>query len=385
MNSNSRVFGFSGERLKNRRCRRGLTKKGLSELSKVNQRLISDFEKGKIQPSELQVNRLATALKSSLSYFLVPWNQGVSEATLSFRAPSKMSQRNKKAAVAYAQDAVDLYNWIDSNYNCPASQLPDYSYISDPVQAALMTREAWGLGQAPIGNMVSLLESHGIFLFAAETDNGLAFDAFSFISDSRPYICLGKRKTPERDRFDLAHELGHLVLHQDDKTPTGKEKEREANQFASYFLMPKDDVLAEVPYNPSLASLKQLKIRWGVSATALVYHLRQMELITEWIYHSYLVQLAKEGYRSGEPNGMKEMEKSIILDAVLRDVYATHSLRKITTATGQTYSDIAELANGLAITVAPCAPGNWEIPEELQSTSPCVEGRLQVIRGGKVD
>jgi hypothetical protein len=47
-----------------------------------------------------------------------------------------------------------------------------------------------------------------------------------------------------RGRFDAAHELGHLVMHGHERPLPGPEAEREANQFASAFLMPRADVVA---------------------------------------------------------------------------------------------------------------------------------------------
>jgi Zn-dependent peptidase ImmA (M78 family)/transcriptional regulator with XRE-family HTH domain len=384
MDGREESSAFDGRRLRNRRNRKGLTKKALAEISTLNQRLITEFEDGRSYPSETQLARLASALQSTRIYFSIPWNSGFSEPALSFRAPSKMSQRNKSAALAIAQDGRDLCEWIMSRYICPFPQVPDYSCLNDPEQAAVMLREQWGLGQSPIGNMVTLLESHGVFVFAAKPQNGPAFDAFSFMSDARPFVCLGARKTPERDRFDLAHELGHLVLHQETKTLSGKDKEKEANMFASALLMPRGDILAETPREPSIESVKRLKVRWGVAATALVYRLHQLGLMTDWNYHSGLIQLTKEGYRSGEPGGMRYREKSTILDSVFRDLYSTHSMNLIVEGTGQTLDDIAELAYGLAMTVTASSNTNGAFASDRSKNMQGAEKpQLKLVIGGK--
>jgi Zn-dependent peptidase ImmA (M78 family)/DNA-binding XRE family transcriptional regulator len=352
MNYNSNVAVFDGKRLRNRRYRKGLTKKALAEDSRINQRLITDFETGRVLPTDEQMMRLIVALQTTREYLTLPWNNGFSEPALSFRAPSKMSQRNKNAAMSIAQDGMDLCEWILKRYDCPPVNIPNFSYADNPEQASDMIRAQWGLGQQPIGNMVTLLESHGVFVFAAETENDLDFDAFSYISDHKPFVCLGTRKTPERDRFDLAHELGHLVLHQEDSSPAGRNKEQEANAFASALLMPKGDTLAQTPSNPSTEAIKKLKNRWGVAATALTYRLHQLGVMTDWTYHSALIQLTKEGYRISEPNGILVGEKSAILDTVFRDLYQTHSMGVLQTDIGQTKQDIAEIVYGLTLTVS---------------------------------
>jgi hypothetical protein len=83
-------------------------------------------------------------------------------------------------------------------------------------------------------NMVHLLESKGIRVFSLAV-GAREVDAFLMWKGAIPYVFLNTHKTSEHSRYDAAHELGHLVLHEED-SPHGGEAELRANRFASAFL-----------------------------------------------------------------------------------------------------------------------------------------------------
>src|SRR5690606_377713 len=136
----------------------------------------------------------------------------------------------------------------------------------------------------------------------------------------RPYMFLNTFKSAEHCRFDAAHELGHLVLHQHGQ-PQGPDLEREANAFASAFLMPRASVLAKAPRTATLQNLIKHKKHWAVSVAALNYRLHALNLTTDWTYRTLCIQIAEAGYRKKEPEGIQH-EKSVVLEKVfsaLRD------------------------------------------------------------------
>lgn len=340
---------FVGKRLENMRWKRGITKKDLASIVGIDQHLVSAFESGKKNPNHEQVYRLAEALSAKESYFYLEWQSDLTQEDLSFRAPTKMTVRNKNAAIAIAAQGVELRSWIKEHYSFPEEDLPDYSFcVNDggggPEVAAELLRTRWNLGSCAIGNMIQLLELHGVAVFSAqEPDTDLQFDAFSFFSDGQPYVFLSTSKTPERDRFDAAHELGHLVMHNSPTYKDTKTCESEANLFASAFLMPAADVKAVCPFNASINAIKDLKIRWGVAATALCTRLFQLNMSTDWVRYSAMRGLAKEGYRSGEPGSNMQHEKSKICTQVLRDLISRHELSKLLSDLCQEPTDIASL------------------------------------------
>lgn len=378
---------FVGKRLENMRWKRGLTKKGLAEIADIDQHLISAFESGGKVPNRKQVHRLAEALHAKESYFYLEWQSDLTQEDLSFRAPTKTTVRNKNAAIAIAVQGVELRSWIKEHYSFPKEDLPDYSFCVNggdgPEAAAEFLRARWNLGNQPIGNMIQLLELHGIAVFSAqEKDTDLRFDAFSFFSDGQPYVFLSASKTPEHDRFDAAHELGHLVMHNSPIHKETKSREFEANLFASAFLMPAADVKAICPFNASINAVKNLKIRWGVAATALCTRLFQLNMSTDWVRYSVMKGLAKEGYRSSEPGSNMHHEKSKICSQVLRDLIRRHEISKLLSDLCQEPNDIASLTFNCLPVVKSSPQFSIKSVSLLDSSQRAHDLGLHVVNGG---
>lgn len=317
---------FEPARLTSARKRRAETIAALSIESGISTKSLSEYENAKKEPSPETISRLARTLRVLPEYFSRPPLDDVPPGAVSFRAPSKMPQRNKEMALTIASHAIELRVWIDRNYETPAVDVPTlhkYTGVRGAAKAAAVVRAKWGLGEAPLGNMIHLLELHGIAVFSAMTPRADILDAFSFRADSRPYVLLCTTKSPERGRFDTAHELGHLVLHGEAVRTSGIGAEREADAFASEFLMPESDVRAQIRMNPTLQQIFKKKHRWGVAAIALTYRLHDLGLLSDWLYHTSCVNLSRMGYRSGEPNGKIERESSRLLSQVMSDLLTT--------------------------------------------------------------
>ncbi|MDK6513436.1 ImmA/IrrE family metallo-endopeptidase [Klebsiella oxytoca] len=151
-----------------------------------------------------------------------------------------------------------------------------------------------------------------MFWFSEET---ASIDAFSFWKDDVPYIFLNTRKSGERSRFDAAHEQAHLVLHRHGDVK-GQDAEREADAFASAFLMPLENVMAVKMAFPTFDKIVQLKSLWKVSAMALIVRMRNLNVLTEWQYNSLMRDATAKGYRTGEPGGI-ERERSLIIEKMM--------------------------------------------------------------------
>lgn len=301
-----------------------MTITALATAAEISTKSISEFENAKREPTAETALRLADALDVPVSYLGRAPIDEVPPAAVSFRAPTKMTARHRDKALSVASHAVELRQWIDGRYDTPTVDVPTlhrHIGLDGAAEAASVVRARWGLGEAPLGNLVHLLELRGIAVFSVEA-NKKELDAFSFRVGGRPYVLLSTTKSAERGRFDAAHELGHLVLHGEDASPTGLEAEREANAFASAFLMPDGDVRSVMPYNAGIQSILVQKHRWRVSAIALAYRLHDLKLMTDWSYHTACVDLSRRGYRSGEPDGI-DRESSKLLSQVMGDLWTT--------------------------------------------------------------
>lgn len=311
---------FNRRRLSLARKRRRLTGKSLAEAAGISAVTVSRVENGENLPDEETVTRLARALNYPASFFYGDDPEDIDTGAVSFRNLTKMSAKEREASIAAGSLGLQLSDWVESNFTLPKANLLDLSYETDPESAARSLRQFWGLGEKPIGDMLGLLEVNGVRVFSL-SEQTASVDAFSFWRDERPFVFLNNFKTPEHSIFDSAHELGHLVLHRHGGPHTSRSTEREANQFASAFLMPANDVRTRIPHFISVDFIVQAKRRWRVSAMAMAYRLHALGLLTEWRYKSACIELGRRGFRSGEPGGIQR-EMSAIWRKVLTQLWA---------------------------------------------------------------
>ena len=298
---------FNPQRLHLARLRRGLTMKTLAKHVNVQPRSISAFEKGEFVPSDDTQEKLANCLRFPVGFFFGPSLDVPSTRSVSFRALSRMTAGERDAALGAGALALVLNDWLDNRFILPTSDVPELHY-EEPEAVAEVVRSQWGLGYRPIPNLIHLLELKGVRVFSLTHDTRNV-DAFSFWRNDTPFIFLDRRRTAERVRFDAAHELGHLVQHKHG-APVGQYAEKQANAFASAFLMPTSSVFSIVRRSVTLQRLIQLKKNWGVSVAALAYRLHKLHVLTAWQYRSMCIEMAP--FRQVEPEPM-EHEASQVL------------------------------------------------------------------------
>lgn len=305
---------FNPARLTFARTRRGLKKADLAKAVALTPRSITGYESGEFPPEPERLATIAAYLRFPAEFFCD--EDQIEELTsdaVSFRALTKMSATLKNVALGAGAIAVQLDDWIQGKFALPPIDLPDLGRDMQPEAAAEALRKHWGLGEVPIRNMVHLLEAKGVRVYSLAID-AKEVDAFSMWRDGRPFVFLNTLKTAEHSRFDAAHELGHLVLHRHGQAH-GQEAEKDANTFASAFLMPTKSILATQLRFPTLDSLIRAKRHWAVSVAALNYRLHSLGLTTEWINRSLCIQIAQAGYRTAEPESVQR-ETSQVLEKV---------------------------------------------------------------------
>ena len=309
------MSSFNPKRMDIARWRRGLSKGALAAALDISPRMITAYERGEKAPSEERLDLLASVLDFPREFFLASDLEMLPVDASSFRAATRMTARQRDRALASGTLAVALSDWIEERFDLPAVAVPTYQGV-DPETAADAVRAEWGLGSRPVANMLHLLEAHGVRVFSL-VEECRHMDAFSFWRDARPYALANTMKSAERRRMDLAHELGHLVLHWRGGA-RGRSAESEADQFGSAFLMPAGSVFADAPgRNPSADDLSWAKKRWGVSVAALAYRMHTLKLISDWHYRSLFIEIGKRGWRLREPNEARP-EISSLLDSVFR-------------------------------------------------------------------
>jgi Zn-dependent peptidase ImmA (M78 family)/transcriptional regulator with XRE-family HTH domain len=293
---------FNQSRLKVARQRAALTRKELAKRIGVEPRAITGFETGQYMPTDDNVARIARATGFPAEFFKEDDIELLNADGVSFRSMTKMTAKQRDAAVAAGSIAFVLNDWVDQKFDLVAPNVPDYRGAT-PEAAALSLRQLWGLGELPIKNMVHLLEANGIRVFSL-AENCVEVDAYSVWRGPRPFIFLNMGKSGERRRFDAAHELAHLVLHRHG-SPNGLEAEKEAHAFAGAFLMPTASIKAIGRVIPTLDYILQLKKRWIVSTAAMTLRLHEVGHLTYYHYNRLFVELSRKGFRTTEPFGVK--------------------------------------------------------------------------------
>jgi Zn-dependent peptidase ImmA (M78 family)/transcriptional regulator with XRE-family HTH domain len=316
---------FNPRRLSLARMRRRLTAKALSEQTGLAADTISRLENGSNAPDDSTIEKLVLALGFPKEFFSDKDPEDIDTGAVSFRSFSKMSAKERDAATSAGSLGLQLSAWVEDRFRLPKSNLIDLSYETDPEVAASSLRQCWGLGERPIGNLLALLETQGVRVFSL-SENTASVNAFSFWRDEKPFIFLNNFKTAESSIFDSAHELGHLVMHKHGDPKGIRSAEREANSFASAFLLPAKDVRARVRRPITIDIVLAAKVRWRVSAMAMAYRLNTLGLLSEWQYKSLCIELGKRGYRQGEPRGI-ERETSIIWRKVLSQLWTERTTK----------------------------------------------------------
>ncbi|MDO7787104.1 helix-turn-helix domain-containing protein [Desulforamulus aquiferis] len=300
-------------RVREARVSRGYSLADLSELLGVTSQAISQYELGTSTPSMAVLMKMVDTLKFPLNFFLKPKeniNHNYVNSAVYFRSMKSTPKKLKDAYKYRIQWADEIHHYLKKYINFPEIDIPqfdavneiDFTFIED---VALNLREYWGVTKVPIDNVVELLQDKG-FIICRLVFGNKKVDAFSQHYNNVPYIILGSEKSAARSRFDLAHELGHLIFHShiDEESIVKKEIldriEDEADYFAGAFLLPSDSFSQEV-MSTSLEHFVFLKRKWKVSISAMIKRCEKLSLLTDNQIRYLNAQMTKKQYWRNEP------------------------------------------------------------------------------------
>lgn len=322
---------FNGNRLKTARQYRGLTVEELSQKINVSKQAVSQYETGKIEDVPFQkILAISGALNFPYRYFAQEDISNIKTGATYFRSLMKTSKKYRLAQEIKMEHIATIYSFLNEYVTFPQLNLPGWiGEISSPAEAAKELRNYWGLGDKPIDNIMRTVEQNGIIVttFATDTDDIDAFSQYIDMNDSDVYIVAlsSNKESAARINFDIAHELGHTMLHEwseDEEVLTREEfkaKEKEANEFAAAFLLPETSFAKEVSLDPQkLDYYVQLKRRWKVSVAAMLYRSCDLGIITQGQYQYMMRVMQNKGWRKSEPldNTIKAANPSLFSDAV---------------------------------------------------------------------
>lgn len=320
---------FNGNRIKSARLYNGLTVEELAEKLNVSKQAISQYENNQTDPPLEKGFMLSQALHFPLDYFIRESDVDVKIGTTYFRSLLRTNSKARAQQKSRLEHIAIIYAFLNQYVDFPNLDLPKLGFEKNPKEAAIALRRYWRLGDEPINNITELLESKGILITMLDTDTN-DIDAFSQreeIDGKEVYIvAVSKNKnSAARFQFDIAHELGHIMLHEWSENielldrVQFKNREKEANEFASEFLLPtiayKRDT---IDFSNNIDSYIRLKRKWKVSIAAMAYKNRELGIITQRQYQYLLSVMNKNNMRISEPldNILPIYEPSMFNDAV---------------------------------------------------------------------
>jgi len=315
---------FDGARLTLARKLAGLRKSDVAALVDKSSTAVAGWESGAKRPTAAAVAQLALSLAVEPGFFAVRANDVAALSAMPhFRSLRSTGRLARDQASAYGQLAVDVAGSLERHVEFPDPNVPSFPVSADrvdsPERAALAVRGEWALGPGPVGHLVRLVENHGVLVVFSPLQ-AASVDAYSFDSRLRPIVVLNPIKRDYyRQRFDVAHELAHLVMH-GDAEPGGRIVEDQANRFAAELLMPAAEIRDLLPATMGgdvWRTLARLKEQWGVSMQALLYRARRLGRLSDVSYRNAMGAITARGWRRSEPGLVTTIEQPSLMPRAL--------------------------------------------------------------------
>lgn len=298
---------------------RGYTQKELVEkLQGVSQGHLSKLELGIHKISESVLEQIAKVLEFPVAFFYQDKQHYGLPLSINgnFRKKQSLSKKSHlqikgliNIILHNVEDMLSQCNSfhtnlldLDINYQNSNKNQDNPKKISDPDKKlikdiVISTKNHLKIdSNSPIDNLVKSLEVNSILVIDVDFGSDLV-DGFSYWINNIPVIFVSRSITGDRQRFTIAHELAHLVLH---KNYFNGQMEAEADYFASEFLMPESSIKQDLSY-VTLEKLAMLKSKWKVSMASLLFRAKELTEMTEYLYRGLFINMSKCGYRKAEP------------------------------------------------------------------------------------
>jgi Zn-dependent peptidase ImmA (M78 family)/DNA-binding XRE family transcriptional regulator len=308
-----------GKRLKLARAAAGLSLRDLADKieNRVSAQQIGKYERDEDVPGSGVLIALSHALGVSVDYLV--GDQEMVLDGVEFRKKQITSKKEEAQIQAQALHFIERYLMVEEilglasgEWDKPREAPFPVREIGDAEQAAMRIREHWSLGIDPIPNLVELLEERGIKVVVVsshENIDGLAAYVRRSRGERIPVIVMRSGLHGERQRFSLAHELGHMIM---DVQGDEKFREKAAHRFAGALLMPAEALWSNVGrHRSSIAwgELFALKKVFGASVQAITYRCADLGIFPAALKETLFREYSRLGFRTGpnyEPNHLPE-------------------------------------------------------------------------------
>lgn len=296
-----------GERIRGARAMAGLSQRAVANAAGVSAMAISKYENDQDIPGSSVLIRLARALDVKVEYFFRETKVQLSAPVYRLRHP--LPEKEQIRIREQVQEWIERYLDVESLFNEERlyGPLPEWSVNSleevENVAAAL--RKQWKLGNDPIENLIVLLEDRGVKVMLVDGHD--AFDALTLWANGDIPVIVVNRDVPgDRQRFNLAHELGHILI----RSVGDLDEEKVAHRFAGAFLVPSEVAEFELGKQRKVLGMNELallKQKYGLSMNAWIYRAKDLGILSEENAGRLFTHFKKNGFNREEPGKQLEL------------------------------------------------------------------------------
>ncbi|NOK58239.1 MAG: helix-turn-helix domain-containing protein [Chloroflexi bacterium AL-W] len=332
LNFEKGLIPMISQQLKQLRLAHGLSLEALASQMGgiVTKQALSKYEKGKARPTPVVLNRLASVLGVKTADL---WREPNCQLQfIAYRKKSKLLKSEQEQIQSLVSEAIQKRIRLQQvtgqlrAQDVPIRKLYVES-LEDVEEAAEAIRKRWDLGSEPISNVVTVLEDHHVYVLQVEAKED--FDGIAAVAHDdgqqilAAIVATRQGISGERQRLNLTHELGHLVL----DVSQNLDEEKAAFRFGAALLAPEETIRREVGIKRTSfqdEELILLKRHFGMSIQALLYRLRDLSIITDTYYQQWCRKINRLGWRKEEPAELlpeqPEWFRRNILKAVSEDL-----------------------------------------------------------------
>jgi Zn-dependent peptidase ImmA (M78 family)/DNA-binding XRE family transcriptional regulator len=311
-------------RLRRARKAAGLSLRDVGGLVGLSHAAIKKYEDGVAMPASDVLLALSRALNVRAEYFFRP--ELVELEGVEYRKRGTLPKKRLDAITHELLDQVERRLELENLFPTPPVQtfstvsgLPaEVTALDDIERAAECVRAAWKLGLDPIPDLIDLMESQGIRVFMLDAEAGQKFDGLAAHVGGMPIVVVGRHWPGDRQRFTLAHELGHLVLN--GRLADGLAEEAACNRFAGAFLFPAASVVQKFGMHRNAVELQELallKEEFGLSMSGILFRLRDLGIVSPAYRDMQAKLFSMKGWHVHEPGTTYRTEKAHLFEQLV--------------------------------------------------------------------
>jgi len=312
-----------GKRIQRARKALGLSLRDLGEQIALSHAAVKKYEDNEVTPSSDILIKLAKALHVKVEYFFRA--ERFTLENIYYRKHADMPERHLEEITAKILDQLERRVELESLF--PTAPVQSFSsknlpkmvnHIDEVEKLADQVRNQWSLGSDPIPDLIDIFEERGIKIFAIDNEQYRKIDGLYAEVNGMPVIVVGDQRPGDRQRFTLAHELGHLLL--DNRLAAGLDIESCCNRFAGAFLLPRQsliNVLGEHRNSIEPRELSLLKQEFGISMTSILHRAEETGIISNNVYRQLRAEFNERGWSKKEPGKQYPKEITHIFEQMI--------------------------------------------------------------------